>query len=188
MKNRVFVRIAHPSNCECPDHPDRTRIPAEVIKQAPSFKALGIYSYMLLYPRGELFPLGRLAYSSTDSVGSASSGIKDLLSIEWIKEIQFAEKSGWVYLLESLETITPRYKIGKSEDPWQRFYEIQSLSPVPLEIVHLIQSSNIERLETQLHRKYQAKRLRFNGRRGEWFALSPQDVAEIKAMEAKNHG
>lgn len=180
MKNRCFVRIAHSVNCACPDNPGKTRIPTEVFEKAPSLKTIGIYSYMLTYPKGELFTLGRLAYSSADGVDSVNSGIEDLLLIGWIQEVRLSPKSGWVYLLQSLETITPRYKIGKSEDPWQRFYEVQSMSPVPLKLLTLIRTSDMGQLETQLHRKYQAKRLYFNGRRGEWFALSDVEVQEIK--------
>lgn len=183
MKKQSFVRIAHPDDCSCPEYPGKTRIPIEVIEQAPTFKSLGIYSYMLSYPKSEVFTLGRIAYYSADGIESVMGGIKTLLKAGWIQEFKIPLNWGWVYLIQSMDTITPRFKIGKSEDPWQRFFELQSVSPSELKLIHLIKCDNIGSLEKHLHRKYDSKRLRFNGIRGEWFELSQQDVNEIKATQ-----
>lgn len=182
MNNEVFVRTEHLDDCSCPDHPGKTRIPAEVF-DLPNLKAMGIYSYLLTFPKSELFTPGKIAEASKDGVDSVKSGITTLLDVGWIDRADVPETFGWVYLIQALETLKTVYKIGKAEDPWQRYIELQLICPVPIEPIRFITAVDMGHLERSLHKKYDAKRMRFNGKRGEWFALSEQEVDEIKQME-----
>ena len=78
--------------------------------------------------------------------------------------------TGFAYLLEASNHL---FKLGRSFDPSKRNAKFQTL-PVTVRLVHKIESSDAKWLERTLHHRYAAKRIR-----GEWFALTDDDVAEI---------
>jgi hypothetical protein len=80
-----------------------------------------------------------------------------------------------VYLIKGGET--GLYKIGMTTDFDSRFNDLQGASPVVLDLVCLISTNNISRLESMLHYKYRLQR-----KWGEWFALSADDVKEIEGL------
>jgi len=82
---------------------------------------------------------------------------------------------GYVYLTSKLEGY---YKIGRSFDPIQRIETLGILLPRPLIIEHLIECRDYYQAEDDLHKRYAHCRVR-----GEWFALTPQDIADIKAIK-----
>lgn len=78
---------------------------------------------------------------------------------------------GYVYLVREP---LGRVKIGKAVDVQQRLSVLNTGSPYELEIVAVIPSSNMRKLENELHRKFAAKRVR-----REWFELSDEDISEV---------
>ncbi len=86
-------------------------------------------------------------------------------------------KSGFVYVFEAENRM---YKIGKSFDPAQRVARFNTL-PVAVALIHQIESTDAGWLERKLHRQYAQKRAR-----GEWFALTASDVAELARMKICN--
>jgi hypothetical protein len=81
---------------------------------------------------------------------------------------------GYVYLLQSS---TGYYKIGRTKDPQNRLATFSVKLPFEVEYEHIISSSNMNKLERKLHALFADKRVN-----GEWFDLSPDDVAYIKSM------
>lgn len=67
------------------------------------------------------------------------------------------------------------YKIGRSNAPGRRAYELAIQLPERLEMVHVIRTDDTIGIERYWHQRYEAKRLN-----GEWFALSKGDVAAFK--------
>lgn len=83
-------------------------------------------------------------------------------------------KPGFVYLLIS----GGRYKIGRTSGRLQvRIAQIQRVTPWHIELVTKIKTKDPQRVEADLHERFAAKRLA-----GEWFDLTPGDVAYIKAL------
>lgn len=80
---------------------------------------------------------------------------------------------GYVYLVKRGDGL---YKIGKSLDVDTR---IQSLRRKhgPVELIHFIECENYDQAEVTLHTRYRSKWVK-----AEWFALTPDDVTEIKAI------
>jgi hypothetical protein len=67
------------------------------------------------------------------------------------------------------------YKIGRSNDVARRRREISLLLPSELEHVHVIETDDPEGIETYWHRRFEKRRSR-----GEWFRLTPDDVAAFR--------
>jgi hypothetical protein len=88
------------------------------------------------------------------------------------KPLPFVASSsmGKVYLLKA----GPFYKIGKAKDFDKRLRQIRLQLPYPVEVVHVISTSEFSQLETYWHRKFKTKRTN-----GEWFVLTDQDVKEF---------
>ena len=84
-------------------------------------------------------------------------------------------RAGFVYLLKSN---TGHWKIGRATDPNNRLKTFGIQLPFEVEFEHLIPTDNMAEAEQMLHDHFASKRLR-----GEWFDLSPEDVAYIKAIQ-----
>jgi hypothetical protein len=68
------------------------------------------------------------------------------------------------------------YKIGHSNNPIGRLVQLDT-GPSPARLLHEILSAAAPDVETALHAAFADKRVR-----GEWFRLSPEDVAMICAI------
>ena len=85
---------------------------------------------------------------------------------------------GYVYVAHAMGT--GLYKIGKSISPHSRDllgvilpFDMTDLPPVIM--LHMIRTNGMARLESYLHRRFATKR-----GDGEWFQLTPQDVADLR--------
>ena len=78
---------------------------------------------------------------------------------------------GFVYLAKSGR----HYKIGKSNSPGRREYELKILLPEKLEVVHKIQTDDPSGIEAYWHERFKTKR-----KQGEWFELSTEDISAFK--------
>ncbi len=83
---------------------------------------------------------------------------------------------GHVYLMRAANE---QYKIGLSKDVEQRRKSIEREFPVYLEVIHTIYCQNSRKAEKYLHKKFRAKRVRY-----EWFKLNAQDVEWIMSLKA----
>ena len=79
--------------------------------------------------------------------------------------------TGYVYLLKHGQ----HYKIGRSNDTARRRREISLLLPEELEHVQVIETDDPEGIEAYWHRRLASKRVR-----GQWFALTSDDIAAFK--------
>ena len=82
--------------------------------------------------------------------------------------------SGYVYLLQSP---SGNYKIGRTSNPDDRLKTFSVKLPFEVEYVCVIQTDDMYALESNLHQRFWDKRVN-----GEWFTLSPEDVAHIKGL------
>lgn len=80
---------------------------------------------------------------------------------------------GYVYVLEGNDT----FKIGRAKDPTKRSETLATQLPYPVELLCSVWSEDCKALEAELHERYASKRLN-----GEWFDLSPDDVAYIQGL------
>lgn len=88
-------------------------------------------------------------------------------------------KHGYVYLIKA--ELTNTYKIGLSDNPKRRLWQLQGQADEPLTLTHTIETPDMYRTEKTLHTKYGKQRLR----KGEWFHLSDEDVKEIMISNAE---
>jgi hypothetical protein len=85
-----------------------------------------------------------------------------------------AVDSGWVYFLSphggALQDPPSPIKIGSTyRDPYEdRLPEIETMSPVPLEVIYAFRCDNYKQVETALHRYFKP----FH-QHGEWFDRDP---------------
>lgn len=80
--------------------------------------------------------------------------------------------AGYVYIIQCREF----YKIGCALNPRSRLKDIQCSNPYPVRLVAALRVVDRYRAESGLHRHFEAKR-----ERGEWFRLTPQDIAKLIA-------
>lgn len=79
--------------------------------------------------------------------------------------------TGVVYLIRMAEF----HKIGKSNDPGRRIYELGLRLPEKHDVLHVIETDDPSGIEAYWHRRFASQRSN-----GEWFRLSPADVAAFK--------
>ena len=90
-----------------------------------------------------------------------------------VKE-QAEDKHGWIYVLRAGDY----YKIGRAQNPVDRYSQLATLPPWPTEIVHMFETENYHAIEKDLHDLFSAKRAN-----GEWFALDTEDVELLRSLE-----
>ena len=86
------------------------------------------------------------------------------------------EKVGYVYLIK--HGSRREYKIGKTFNPVRREGEISLQLPEKIEPVHYIKTDDPSGIEKYWHNRFAEKR-----KQGEWFALTPADVAAFKKWQ-----
>jgi hypothetical protein len=79
---------------------------------------------------------------------------------------------GFVYLV----CCGDRYKIGRTRDVAKRLRSLQTAASLPLVLVASAAVEDSAASEAELHRRYAHRRTH-----GEWFALTPDDLAAIVA-------
>lgn len=89
------------------------------------------------------------------------------------------QRAGYVYLLRAHSGL---YKIGFTKNPDHRIETFSVKLPFEVEFEALINTDNMHQLERGLHVMFDDKRVN-----GEWFNLSPEDVAYIKSLQGGNH-
>lgn len=88
-----------------------------------------------------------------------------------VTEDTAAGKRGYVYLIKGGHY----YKIGKTNALGRRERELAIQLPEPTKLVHSITTDDPEGIESYWHRRFKDRR-----KNGEWFELTPQDVAAFK--------
>ena len=78
---------------------------------------------------------------------------------------------GYVYLIKSGKY----YKIGKSNAPGRREYEYSIQLPEDVKTLHLIKTDDPDGIEEYWHKRFAQKRMK-----GEWFALTSEDINAFK--------
>lgn len=81
--------------------------------------------------------------------------------------------AGFVYIVRG----ESYYKIGYSEDPAKRIAVMNTKAPFPLYTIFLIPTEDKYACEKALHARFANRRTQ-----GEWFALTPDDLAEIRML------
>lgn len=82
---------------------------------------------------------------------------------------------GYVYVMEC----RGYFKIGHSTDPRRRLRKLRTGSPIPIRLVHTLETALYREIEQQLHARFHKQR-----RSGEWFVLSPEDIEYIKGVDS----
>ncbi|MEE2875341.1 MAG: GIY-YIG nuclease family protein [Chloroflexota bacterium] len=91
---------------------------------------------------------------------------------------------GYVYLIQGpREAGKDLFKIGRTVNPKTRFSNLQTGSPVLLELVKITKTKNPKELERYLHEHCAEMRIH-----GEWFALGKRDVRSVKKIMQKHGG
>lgn len=92
----------------------------------------------------------------------------------------FRYSPGFVYLIRAVTDNANWYKIGCTSKPAARLKTLSATKlPFELEITCLIPSDCMHDLEQELHQRFAGYRIR-----GEWFALTPEDVEYIRGLAA----
>jgi hypothetical protein len=84
-------------------------------------------------------------------------------------------KIGFVYLMKSGRF----YKIGHSDAPGRRQYDLAIQLPEEVDLIHRIPTEAPEAADRFWHERFKAKR-----KGGEWFALSPADVKTFRRCKS----
>lgn len=70
------------------------------------------------------------------------------------------------------------FKIGRSKSPVERVNGMSTKLPFEIEIIHVIETNDMCRLESDLHERFGALRLN-----GEWFNLGGRNIDWIKGID-----
>jgi hypothetical protein len=92
------------------------------------------------------------------------------------KDAGNSETEGFVYLQKSGR----RYKIGWTAAPERRRAEVQTLSPDPVSLVHLIPTDDPGGVEAYWKNRFKKKNIR-----DEWYNLTSDDVAAFKRWKSQ---
>lgn len=142
---------------------------------------VGCYSAM---PEEERATLGAWEYEYVD--GSGTYGTSDWPG--WEKYIgkwdptPYAgpDRKGFVYLLQTQSGLC---KIGWTKSVMSRVRQLQCGNPEPLLLLHHFRSENAQRDERKLHRLFAYKLVR-----NEWFALTDQDIENVRSIGLDGNG
>lgn len=110
-----------------------------------------------------------------DDVIRICEPIVDAAEAETESDRSQAESSltpGFVYLMRSGNF----YKIGRSESPGRREYDLGTHRPEGIEVVHTIKTDDTVGIEAYWHNRFRDQRTE----RGEWFDLTREDVQAFK--------
>ena len=133
----------------------------------------------------------RYYYQDCLSIGQVLSGItgniNNLLdtskNILWRPEHQKlllhnGPHYGFVYVIKLGDT--GYYKIGRSNNPDRRIWkEITPILPIEPEIICIVETRDMIKLEKELHERYSDKRAN-----GEWFLLDDEDIEQIRGLKS----
>lgn len=97
-----------------------------------------------------------------------------VLENPFLKDKKQQDKSGFVYLIKSERG---DYKIGKSKNPEDRLKTFDIRLPFHIEYICTIKSNDMNKLEKELHAKYDHLRID-----GEWFKLTSEEVDQIRGL------
>lgn len=84
-------------------------------------------------------------------------------------------RAGYVYLTQSPSGF---YKIGRTSKPNDRIRTFKVKLPIEIEYIHLIETQNMFKLESELHRMFSHKRVGDT----EFFRLDAKDIEYIKSL------
>lgn len=82
------------------------------------------------------------------------------------------DRPGYVYLISG----GGHYKIGKTSNLHQRHRQVSLKMPFETTLIHAIKTEDMDSLEQDWHNRFAAQRIN-----GEWFNLTPEDVAAFCA-------
>lgn len=126
--------------------------------------------------KGNNVTLGTVGHENLGKVYIRQEIDKRLAELHVIDRAQVANcpsrrGSCFVYLIKAENGLI---KIGKTVDIRQRFRTLYTMCPVKLELVAFLETELADELEIRLHSEFSDKRVK-----GEWFALSSEDVRAI---------
>ena len=81
------------------------------------------------------------------------------------------KKKGCVYFFRHVGLSPVKIGFSTNESPLSRFEQFQTYAPYGTELIGFFITEEAKQIETKLHQKYAAKRLK-----GEWFEISIEDV------------
>lgn len=93
------------------------------------------------------------------------------MSDELTEDDTEAPQIGYVYLMKSGK----HYKIGRSNAPGRRQYELAIQLPDPVVAVHTIKTDDPAGIEKYWHQRFGDRR-----KNGEWFELRREDVSAFR--------
>lgn len=91
-------------------------------------------------------------------------------------DFSVSDETSYIYLVSSSNGLT---KIGVTNNPLDRFYDLSNMSPVKLDLIYYtpVPSEYVYKMEARLHGLFRSKR-----QHGEWFRLTGRDILFIKQI------